>query len=711
MAHHFFLAHRTPVALAALMALGQAAAQTSLPPVVVNARETPTATVGGWGALPLSQSPFQASVFGAELLRERGVQRLSDITRLDPAVSDAYNSEGYWDIIAVRGFTLDSRFNFRRDGLPINAETSIPLDNKERIELLKGTSGMQAGTSAPGGVVNHVVKRPTNTPLRDATLAWRDRSSVLAAVDLSQRFGIDDRVGLRLNMAAERLDSKTFDTTGHRHLLALAYDWRLTDSTQLEAEVETSRQQQRSVPGFSLLGTAVPTPGDPRINLNNQPWSQPVLMNAHTGSLRATHTFSPQWRASAHLASQRLKTDDRVAFPYGCSAEGNYDRYCSDGTFDLYDFRSDNERRRTDALELAVHGQARTGPIQHKGSAGVLFSHVKNQFQMQAYNWVGVGHVDGTLITPEDPTLTEENTQRSERSTEWFVRDAMQITPAATVWLGLRHSQLDRSSVRTDGSRPTSHEQTITTPWLAYSHALSTRTLAYASWGQGAESVVVPNRARYTNRGEALPALKSRQTELGLKHSEAQLEWGAAWFNIHRPTTGNYGSDCSSDATGDTCTQQVDGNHHHQGFEAQAAWKTGRWTLQGAAQWLRAEREHSQTAALNGKAPPNVPARSLKLQVRHDLAALPGLSLRADLNAVASRHVLPDNSVQIPGYAVMDTSLRYAHSVSNRALVWHFGVDNLFDKRAWKESPYQYDHVYLFPLKGRTLRAMLQMSL
>ena len=73
----------------------------------------------------------------------------------------------------MRGFVLDNRFNFRRDGLPINAETSIPLDNKERIEILKGTSGIQAGTSAPGGLVNYVVKRPLDAPLRsvDARMA------------------------------------------------------------------------------------------------------------------------------------------------------------------------------------------------------------------------------------------------------------------------------------------------------------------------------------------------------------------------------------------------------------------------------------------------------------------------------------------------------------------------------------------------------------
>lgn len=38
----------------------------------------------------------------------------------------------------MRGVVLDNRYNGRREGLPISADTSIPPQNKERIEILKG---------------------------------------------------------------------------------------------------------------------------------------------------------------------------------------------------------------------------------------------------------------------------------------------------------------------------------------------------------------------------------------------------------------------------------------------------------------------------------------------------------------------------------------------------------------------------------------------
>ncbi|WP_353136510.1 TonB-dependent receptor plug domain-containing protein, partial [Limnohabitans sp.] len=133
------------------------------------------ARVSGFGDVSAQELPFSTTTITSATLQDIGAQRVSDALRLDASVSDSYNSPAYWDILSVRGFTLDNRYNYRREGLPISAETMIPMDNKERIELLKGTSGIQAGTSSPGGLVNYVVKRaPTNAEqqIRNITLSY-----------------------------------------------------------------------------------------------------------------------------------------------------------------------------------------------------------------------------------------------------------------------------------------------------------------------------------------------------------------------------------------------------------------------------------------------------------------------------------------------------------------------------------------------------------
>lgn len=704
----------SPIAAAVWLIATHAVAQTSptpaqLQPITVTGRTTPAATIGGWGDTPLAKTPLQASVFDSEQLKNAGVQRLSDLTAIDPAVSDAYNAEGYWDFLTVRGYVLDNRFNFRRDGLPINAETSIPLDNKARIEILKGTSGMQAGTSAPGGLVNYVVKRPLDAPLRSVSVEWRQPGTVTGALDLSHRFGTDAAFGMRLNASGAHLDPMVRASKGNRNLLALAADWHVSPGTLLEAEFETSHRSQPSQPGFSMLGNAVPHPGDRRLNLNNQPWSLPVVFDATTASLRWQQKLGNDWRLIAHAATQRLRTDDRLAFPFGCSdTDGTYyaDRYCPNGTYDLYDFRSENERRRTDTLDLSLQGKLQTGTVGHALTVGVLQSRVRNRLQQQANNYVGAGNVDGTLFTSADPSLTDENTHRHERSTEFYARDAVALTERLTAWLGVRHTRMQRQSVRTDGSRRSAYPASFTTPSVAISYAFARDQLVYASWGRGVESNVVANRPRYSNAGEVFTT-KSRQTEIGLKGGSDAFDWNLAAFDIRRPRTQDFGS-CGAD---NTCTTRLDGTAHHRGIEASAAWRQGPWTLRGGTQWLQARVEGSADASINGKQPPNVPERTLKLQASYDLTAIRGLNLQAGLTHESTRRVLPDNSAAIPGWTRVDTALRYETRLTGAQTTWRAGIDNLFDKRAWRESPYQFSHVYLYPLSPRTFRVSVQVDL
>jgi iron complex outermembrane receptor protein len=677
--------------------------------VTVTGRAAPPVGVAGWGDIPLAKTPLQASIFSLDQLRDVGAQRLSDLTGLDPAVSDAYNSEGYWDFLTVRGYVLDNQFNFRRDGLPINAETSIPLDNKERIEILKGTSGMQAGTSAPGGLINYVVKRPLDAPLRSASLEWRQPGSVTGAVDISQRFGTHQDFGVRLNAAAAHLDPMVRDSTGSRHLLALAADWRVSPDTLLEAEVETSHRSQPSQPGFSMLGDTVPQPGDPRLSLNNQPWSLPVVFDATTASLRWQQKLVNDWRFVAHAATQQLRTDDRLAFPFGCDKEANYHRYCSDGSFDYYDYRSDNEHRNTNTVQLSFEGKATTGPLAHELAFGLLGSRFRSRLQPRVNDGkiVGEGTVDGLTLVPTLPPLdTVPNTNLTERSTEIFLRDAVAFSERLSAWLGVRHSRIHRDSVRTDGTVPTPLEQSFTTPSIALGYTFARDQMVYASWGQGVESNAVPNRAGYTNAGQVFTT-KSRQTEIGLKGASDAFDWNLAAFDIQRPRTEDFGS-CDTD---NTCTTQLDGTQHHRGIEANAGWRQGAWTLRGGTQWLRARIEGSQDPTVDGKEPTNVPSRTLKLQAGYDVAAVAGLNLQAKLVRESRRMVLPDNSATIPGWTRVDAALRYDTKVAGAQWVWRAGIDNLFDQRAWRESPYEFSHVYLYPLAPRTLRLAVQVDI
>lgn len=710
---------RSALSAAAALCLAGAHAQTPTGEVVtITGRSVAdSAGIAGFGDVPLARSPFSATVLNAAQLQQAGIATLGDITRLDAGLTDAYNAPGYWGQLAARGFTLDNRYNFRRDGLPVNAETALPTANKAALELLKGTSGIQAGTSSPGGLLNLVVKRPLARPLRAGSVEWTEPGTVTLAADLADRAGTEAAFGWRLNAAASQLDPATRNSRGRSHLLAAAAEWRFGSGALLEAEFETSRQRQPSTPGFSLLGDRLPDADrvDPRLNLNNQPWSLPVVFEGTTGSLRWTQPLGAEWQLVAQLMQQQLRTDDRIAFPFGCSAENDYTRYCSDGSFDLYDFRSEGERRTTRAADLALQGTATLGGLRHHLAAGVLLSRHEARFQRQAYNPVGPGNIDGSAVLPPDPTLTDENTNRDERSLEWRLQDRIEVGPDWQLWAGLRHSRIERDSVRTDGSRATAYSQHFTTPWLALTRQLQPGLTAYASWGQGIESEVAPNRARYTNAGQALPALKSRQLELGLKQRSETLQWQLALFDVRRPAwsdlradTGLDEGDCS-DAR--PCTRRADGSARHRGVEAEAEWQLGALSLRGSVLALQARRQGAANAERNGLRPTNVPERSAKLQAAWNLAAVPGLALLGFVTHEGGRMVLPDNRVATDGWTRLDLGLRYVQRVDGARWIWRLGVDNVSDERAWKESPYQFGHAYLYPLAPRTWRAALNVTL
>lgn len=729
--------HLTPIAVASALSAalcpGAAAwAQTSTTTASTSTATSPSqsvtitgrqdrVSVGGFGDSVLSRSPLQAQVVHAEALTDAGVTSLMGLTRFDASLSDAYNAEGYWSNFTARGFVLDNRSNFRRDGLPINAETALLLDNKERIEVLKGTSGIQAGQSAPGGLVNLVVKRPVDH-LRRATVEWQQSGTATVSMDWSERFGPDRHAGLRVTASATHLDPVYRDTRGRRRMAALAADTRLSNGGLLEVDVESSHQSQPSVPGFSLLGDTVPDARrvDPRVNLNNQRWTQPVVMDGQTASVRWQQPLNAQWRFTAHGLQQRLTSDDRTAFPFGVF-EPDYscpqwcDRYAPDGTFSYWEFVSNREHRNTRALDVSLQGRFAAAGWEHQVQLGALRSTFEAKFQDQVFDLAGTGRIDGALQAAPSAGYTSANTHRNERSTELYVRDKVRPNPWAELWFGLRHTRLQRDTVLTsagdEGLQPTRGAASATIPWLAFSHDLGRNTLGYLSWGEGLETEVVPNQLRYTNRGQPLPALKSRQTEVGLKHSGDTWSGSVALFDIRRPQSADQGA-CDSL---NSCTRIIDGSAVHKGFEAQAQGLIGvggPWTWNAGVMLLNARRAGSSDTASNGLRPVNVPAQTLRLGGTYRVASWHGLELGAQLVAEGNRTVLPeDNATVIPGWGRADLSARWRQRMGDSTLTWRAGVDNVTDRRAWKESPYSFGHVYLFPLAPRTARVSVQIDL
>jgi iron complex outermembrane receptor protein len=168
---------------------------------------------------------------------------------------------------------------------------------------------------------------------------------------------------------------------------------------------------------------------------------------------------------------------------------------------------------------------------------------------------------------------------------------------------------------------------------------------------------------------------------------------------------------CDADRS---CTRQVDGSAHHVGLEGNQEVRWGDWAVGGSAMWLRARREGASDPANNGLTPENVAERSLRLNARAPLSAfLPvpaAWTAQATVAHEGRRAVLPDDSIWLPGWTVWSLGTSFSAKESKFQYTWGLQIENLFDQRAWQESPYQYGHAYLYPLAPRRLGTSLNLQ-
>jgi iron complex outermembrane recepter protein len=671
----------------------------------------PPIRVSGFEGASQQELPISVTAFDNATLRDVGAQRITDALRLDASVSDSYNLPAYWDKLSVRGYGLDNRYNYRREGLPISAETIIPMDNKERIELLKGTSGIQSGTSAPGGLVNYVVKRAPSSAdktVRDVTLSYGPGNNRLTAADLGGRFGEDASFGYRFNVAHEDLDPYIRGTQGHRNLVALAMDWRIDSRNRLEWEFEQSHHEQIGVNFYSLLGAGTnalhPTVDGTR-NITRQPNSQPGVFDGQTGTLRWRHQLENNWIWSVQAGMQHLRADDRLIYASGCPTAPT-DRFCTNGDFEIRDYRSENERRNNEVIQTDLRGQHLIADLEHNFKVSVMRQRQINRMPgthtdelIGTTNSLNGGLIPATSANSRGGPMTDN----SDYNTEIALNDRVRLSQKTTAWLGLRYTQLNRQSVQTNNTAALQDTRSINTPWVALSQQLNANDTVYVSYGYGLEAEATPKVSNYTNAGQPLPALRSTQREVGFKRQNQHSFWQATWFDITRPQTTN-GLGCSN-AVG-SCTLQMDGQNHHQGLELSGLTKLSQWNLGGSAMWLDAKRENATIQTeLNGQRPINVPQYIMRGMTEYRYTNIVGLRSGLRVSHEGKRNVTENGDIRLPAWTTLDATTHYDTKINNVASSWTLAINNLANKQYWRESPRQYGQYFLYPGTPRTIRA------
>ncbi|MFD2368260.1 TonB-dependent siderophore receptor [Pseudoduganella sp. GCM10020061] len=672
----------------------QAAATQTAQEVVITAQRVHTtkhATVGGFSEQPLVKTPSSIMVIDRALMDDLGIRNTTDAVKLDASISDSYNAVGYAEQFSIRGFALDNASSYRKDGIAIPADTQIPLENKERLEVLKGLAGLQAGVASPGGIVNYVVKRPTQSPLLSATVGASERGTLYGAVDAGGRF-TDSRFGYRINAAGERLRSYVKGADGERQFFSAAFDWQMSPQALLQLDMDYQHKSQVTAPGYQLIGNvALPANVSPKTLLNDQPWTKPVDTDSTNLGLRFEYRFNDAWNMSLAANKHWFKRDDYTAFPYGCSQEFLWPGYCSNGDYDVYDYQSLGEKKTPAGAQAIVQGKFATGAVAHQLTAGASFYERHDVFGDYVYEFAGVSNIYKNVIVPPSgltfdwDTVREQNTER-ERAV--FVQDIVSLGDAYTLHAGLRHVSVKRNGV----------DESFTLPNVALVYAPSGLWSVYGSVAHGMEhGGYAPMETE--NPGLPLPPSRSHQVEIGAKASVSDILNGSVTlFQIRK----------GLEYTDADNFYVRNGDQTHRGIELAASGRLSLNLRYGAsATALQTRQEGTGDPAIDGKRATNVPQFKSSAWLEYSVPQVQGLKVNGAWQFSGKKAFDKENLTFVPKYHVFNLGASYTTRAGGGNLTLRANVDNVFDKFYWRDVTPALGG-YLLPGAPRVFRVSAQ---
>ncbi len=760
---------------APLSALAQAPApaDTTPPPAPKIARVTTTVvvqgkteeylpdavTVGTLDGAPLAELPISATVVTRELLNDQAARLLSDVVKNDASIGEDYAPVGYYGDYEIRGFTIDLATGLQINGMTIAGEQDVPLENKERVEFLKGIAGVESGVASAGGLIDYVTKRPATIQAFD--LATDHRGTTYGGVDLGHLFGKQKQIGARVNLAGEQIMSYVNDANGWRAMGAGAADWKLTPAAILKGDFEYQHKVERSVCGYQLLGEATTEPDGmptvllpdlgklhPSTMLGEQTWAKPNTFDTYNTNSRLDYNLHHGWQAFAAGSVSHSLIDDNVVWAYGTpmaydSGDGAYDipacpgvaniqgyYFCppvpnvnpDGGDYGIYDYRDPGELRINMQAEALVTGHWKTGTVTHDLSAGgELFRRSVQQPHHSVNYYIGseniyepniaydLSVVENPILSAGPRILDEDNHQSAA-----VVQDRIHIPGRIQLLFAGRedsvrdHNYDGQIAVNTPSLfGPNFTNKTIWLPQYAITFNPLDNLTLYGNYGV-LLSLGIQAPWWTDNDSIYLDSFLTRQAEAGAKYELNQrILLTAALFHMRAPffyprIVQAADSFCTTNLNtggpvqpGDLCFES-DGRETHDGIEFNAEGKAASWLrLTASASGIRAISDDTGTSAFNNKQVLNVPHLRTAFFADMIVPHARGLHLMPGWSYTGRKEATRDDAVSVGGYNLFNLGARYTPGGEQGHVTIRLYADNITDKRYWKDTGASYGDTFI----------------
>lgn len=419
-----------------------------------NAKKSRTATKTDTLLLDVPQA---IAVVTQDQIKDQSIQSVSEAVRYVPGVQ-AIQGEGNRDAIVFRGNATTGDFFI--DGIRDDVQTYRDLYNTDRIEVLKGPSGMIFGRGGAGGVVNRVSKQAGWDPIKQLSISYGAYDQKRISADFGQ--AINEEIAFRINAVYEKSGSYRDGVGIERYGVTPTFTIIPSDKTKITLGMEYFKDKRVADRGIPSANGA----GDNK--LNRQPFNLGNY-SAFYGSaaLSPTETETVAFNATIEHAFDsgiNVKNSTRYA---------NYNKFyqnvfadsqvLNDGTFTVRGYR-DTTKRENLINQTDLTYNAHWGAVEHKLLTGLelstqdtsndrLAGFFNNNFTttgtevtQNSYSNTQIGNVP---VSFRPNLVNDHNAFRNNNSTldvvGVYVQDQIVLSPKWQAIVGLRHDQIKTS--------------------------------------------------------------------------------------------------------------------------------------------------------------------------------------------------------------------------------------------------------------------------
>ncbi|MCX7176801.1 MAG: TonB-dependent receptor, partial [Proteobacteria bacterium] len=419
------------------------------------------------------------------------------------------------DSVKFRGIQLGLYTNYRLNGgLAITNVITVPTEDKEKVEALKGANALMFGLASPAGIINLVTKRPADRDVSTLTASGNAFGQYGAAVDFSRRLGDEKQFGLRVNASRTHIETGVDTLTGKGDFASLAADWRATRQLSFRLDYERYSKdvmEQGSIAPLAAVNGVIVVPKTPDpTKMLGVTWGI-YTPRTENKMLRADYIVSDNWKALAEVGasnSERNRVQARTT--------GKYDVATGAGTMQIQWIKDQHYDNKFARAEL--QGKFDLGPVKNDASIGYSSSERdgNNPFGFAAAT-TPINIYDPApiprLVDPNKP-ISYAPSVNLEKSL--YVYDTVALGQSLKILAGARKSDTEFTSTNQKTFARTTLKSTPTAPGAGLLWEVAPRTTVYGSYMRAFEDGPTAT-ANTKNEFQILEPTESTQKEIGVR--------------------------------------------------------------------------------------------------------------------------------------------------------------------------------------------------